>query len=164
MKLSRIYTPACILLAVCLLSSVACAQWGRQNNTSVSVFAAMDKKSDNSGYGASYTKHGYQTTDLSYVDFGDFRMAQFSQLTPRQVGPFAANFGFTVGYADRKPDALEGPDGMVSGISLVLAQTQLTQKVSLDIRASSLTKNFNPVDWFTDPDVLWAGAGLSMKF
>ncbi len=160
----------CILLlaslAVGLTVSEVSAQWrtGEVKDTSITVFAATDKKSDESGIGVALSKYDRGITDLSFTDFGEFRLAQFSKLNPGHIGPYAAYIGFAVAYADPDEGAVDVPDDMFYGLQLVLGKIDLSYDLSLDLRMSSLTEDFDPMGWFTDPDLLSLGAGLSYSF
>ena len=154
-------------LAVSLTASGVSADWrtGRAKDTSITVFAATDKKSDESGIGVALSKYDRGVTDLSFTDFGEFRLAQFSKLNPRQIGPYVAYLGFAVAYADPDDDTTaDVPDDMLYGLQLVLGKIDLSYDLSLDLRMSSLTEDFDPIGWFTQPDLLSLGAGLSYSF
>ncbi len=164
------------LLVVALMASSAAyanlgfgsSNWGmsRSKNMSLSVFMAVDKQSDESGYGVSLTQNGTQPIELSYVSLDTFRLYQFSQTTPKQFSGFKVNFGFAAAYADpieNVPD--EGtPENLYTGLTLSLARTEMAYGLALDVRATSLSKDFDPIAWFSDPDILWLGAGLSYAF
>jgi hypothetical protein len=156
---------AILAVAALVAASPANAAWGtRTKNISLSAFAVTETKSDQSGYGIALTKYGREVADLAFVDLGDFRMAQFSKLAPKQVGPWALNFGFAIAYADPKEGVVGAPDKLLTGLSVILAKSEIALGLSFDLRASSLSKDFDPIAWFTDPDVLWLGAGLSYSF
>jgi len=155
------------LLAFSLMASDVSADWrtGKAKDTSITVFAATDKKSDQSGIGVALSKYGRGITDLSFTDFGEFRLAQFSKLNPRQIGLYVAYIGFAVAYADPEDDTTaDVPDGMLYGLQLVLGKIDLSYNLSVDLRMSSLTEDFDPIGWFTQPDLLSLGAGLSYSF
>ena len=138
--------------------------YGEKKSTSLSAFVTSERKSGATGFGAAWTQRGRETADLSFADLGDFRLYQFSKLAPKQVGPYSVDFGFTIAYADPKEDLLDTPKDVLTGISVIYAKTELMMGMSLDLRVSSLSSEFNPLAWFTDPDVLWLGAGLSYTF
>jgi len=166
LKLRSIHILAGVLLFVISPAAQADVAWdtGNTKHTNLSVFAAMDTKSDESGYGAALSIYDRGLTDLSYVDLGDFRVAQFAKLSPKQIGMYSAYFGFALAHADPKVEGLDAPDGMLSGLSLIMAETDLAFGLSVELRATSLSKDFDPIAWFTDPDVLWLGAGVSYTF
>ena len=166
MRTHRIHALIAILaIAALVAASPADAAWGtRTKSMSLSVFAAIDKKSDESGYGIAITKYGREVADLSLLDLGDFRLAQFSKLAPKQIGPWALNFGFAIAYADPKEGVVGAPEKLLTGLSVILAKSEIALGLSFDLRASSLSKDFDPIAWFTDPDILWLGAGLSYSF
>ena len=127
---------------------------------------AIDKQSDKSGYGISLTQNSREPVDLSYVSLDTFRLYQFSQTSPKQFGAYKVNFGFAVAYADPVDEmpAPDTPDNMYTGITAILGRTEMAYGIALDIRATSLSKDFDPIAWFSDPDILWLGAGLSYSF
>lgn len=144
------------------------ANWIGPNatKTKLSAFAVAEKQSGESGFGAAFTRTGPQTLDISYMKVDSFSLYQVSQLQPKQIGPFSVNFGFTMAWAKATEDLPDPatPNDMLTGLSLVLAKSASASGISLDIRASSLSKEFNPIAWFSDPDVFWIGAGLSYGF
>ncbi len=144
------------------------ANWSGPNatKTKLSAFAVAEKESGESGFGAAITQTGPKTLDISYMKVDSFSLYQISQLAAKQIGPFMVNFGFTTAWAKRAAGIADPttPDNMMTGISLVLAKSASAGGISLDIRASSLSKEFNPIAWFSDPDVFWIGAGLSYGF
>ena len=156
-----------IVMLVTLAVSVASAdyQYGNKSETRLSVFMVKDTQSDESGFGAALSKLDEKLTDISYMDFGEFTLTELTQLEPKEFGPYGVYFGFAVAYA--KPDdgtVLDVPDGFVSGLALILGKVDLSYGLTLDLRASSLSKDFDPIAWFSDPDILILGAGLSHKF
>lgn len=179
MRIRSSYVLFATLLAVTLLAaSAATASLGykplgmssfglnNQKGMTLSVFAAVDRESHDSGFGVSLSQRQNGLSDMTYVDLDSFRLYQFSKLTPKQVGGYSVNFGFTLAYADPKdpnpsPDT---PSNFMSGISVVLAKSEMSSGLSLDLRGSSLSKDFDPIAWFSNPDVLWIGAGLSYSF
>jgi hypothetical protein len=124
----------------------------------------MDKKSGGSGYGIALSQYGKDVTDLSAADLGDFRLYQFSKLAPRRVGPYMVDFGFTLGYAEAKEGLPDAPKNLLTGLSVILGKSELALGMSLDLRVTSLSTEFDPLAWFTDPDIFWLGAGLSYTF
>lgn len=175
MRIRSYYVVIPALLAVTLMvSSAVCAaldgglSWGlgKSKNTTLTVFMATDRQSGESGFGASLTKKQRQPVDLSYVSLNSFRLYQISQLAPKRIGGYTVNFGFTAAYADPVDDAppLGTPEKMLTGITAVLAKTETSFGVAIDLRATSLSKDFDPIAWFINPDILWLGAGLSYSF
>ena len=157
---------AFLLVAVFIAASPATAQmsYGEKKSTCLTVFAAHEKQSGGSGYGIALSQYGKEVTDLSAADLGDFRLYQFSKLAPKKVGPYMVDFGFTVGYADPKDGFPDAPKDLFTGLVVILGKSESSQGISLDLRVSSLSREFNPMAWFTDPDIFWFGAGLSYSF
>lgn len=155
-----------ILIAVLVAIVIApvYAEWGIEKTMNLSVFAAMDKGSDESGYGASLAIHEAGITDLSFVDMDSFRFGQFAKLDPKQFGSIPVFFGFAVGYVERKDDVSDQREGLHTGLELMTDKYEIMNGFSLSLRIASLSKDFDPVAWFTDPDILWAGAGLAYEF
>jgi len=151
-----------------LIAFGSLAQWGsrEEDNSRLTVFAVIDNRNDETGFGAALTKStddGGQT-DITYIDFESYRLVQATQLSPRQFGMFTTNLGFTIAYANRNTDATDSPDGILTGLSVTLAEKDLAFGLSLDIRASALSKGVDPISWVANPDILWFGAGLSYRF
>ena len=156
-----------ILIVIVLAASAVSAAWPQDNSseTRLSVFMVTDRESRESGYGAALSRLDREMSDLSYMDFGEFTLAQFAKLAPKQLGPYTAYFGFAVGFAKPDDASIPGmPDGWLTGLGLTLGKVDLSYGLSLDLRASSLSKDFDPIAWFSDPDLLTLGAGLSFKF
>lgn len=153
------HTLIIIALAMLAASGVSAAE------TSLSVFMLKDTRSDQSGFGAALSMVDEDMTDLSYMDLGSFTLAQFAKLSPRGLGPYNAYFGFAAAFAKPDDASVPGvPKDWLSGLALMLGKTDLGYGLSLDLRASSLSKDFDPIAWFTDPDLFIVGAGLSYKF
>lgn len=155
------------VMLVILAVSVASAdyQYGNSSETTLSVFMVKDTQSDNSGFGAALSRLDQDMTDLSYMDIDKFTLAQLSKLAPKQLGPYSAYFGFAVAFAT--PDDMvipDEPEGWYSGLALVLGKVELSYGLSLELRASSLSKDFDPIAWVSDPDLFILGGGLSYKF
>ena len=148
------------LTLIVLVTSIASAA-----ETSLSVFMLKDTRSDRTGFGAALSRLDEDMTDLSYMDLGDFTLGQFSKLSKKPLGPYSVYFGFAAAFAT--PDDVVTPDvpqGWESGLALMLGKTDLGYGLSLELRASSLSKDFDPIAWLTDPDLFIVGAGLSYKF
>lgn len=151
-----------------LIASSSLAQWGsgEKDNSRLTVFAVIDNRNDETGFGVALTKSAEEgsQTDITYIDFESYRLAQVTQLSPKQFGMFTTNLGFTIAYADRDTDTTDSPDGILTGLSATLVEKDLAFGLSLDIRASSLSEGVDPISWVADPDILWFGAGLSYRF
>ena len=155
------------VMLVILAVSVASAdyQYGNSSETTLSVFMVKDTQSDNSGFGAALSRLDQDMTVLSYMDIDKFTLAQLSKLSPKQLGPYNAYFGFAVAFAT--PDDMvipDEPEGWYSGLELILGKVELSYGLSLELRASSLSHDFDPIAWLSDPDLFILGGGLSYKF
>ncbi|MHB1000302.1 MAG: hypothetical protein ACYC27_13760 [Armatimonadota bacterium] len=157
------------LVMICLVSVIS--QAGAQTiygyddkKTSLSVFAAIDTKSDDTGYGISFSMRDENVTDISYVHFDSVDLFQTARLTERQLFGFPAYIGISAAYANDRSDDTDAPNGLMTGLQVILNLAKPTSGISVDIRASSLSESINPIKWITDPDVLWAGAGISYTF
>jgi hypothetical protein len=170
---SYVVIPA--LLAVILMVSSAVyasldsgLSWGlgKSKKMTLSVFAATDRQSGESGFGASLMQNQRQPVDFSYVSLNSYRLYQISKLAPKRIGGFTLNFGFSAAYAvpvdDLQPYGT--PENLYTGLTAVLAKTETSFGVAIDVRATSLAKDVNPIAWFSNPDILWLGAGLSYSF
>lgn len=155
---------ALIILMVALLAAAAWP-YGNTSETRLSVFMVKDTQSEESGFGAALSRLDGNMTDLAYMDFGDFTLAEFAKLAPKSLGPQDAYFGFAAAYAKPDDASLPGvPDGFYSGLALILGKVDLAYGLSLDLRVSSLSKDFDPIAWLSDPDIFILGAGVSYKF
>lgn len=155
-----------VLAFGCLASVPANAQWGTavSKDTSLTVFAVKDMKSEDGGFGAALTKYDMGVTDISFADLDSFKVGTFSKLSPKQFGLFPVYLGFALGYASADDTALDAPDGMLSGLALIAYRSNLAAGLSLELRATSLSEEFDPIAWFSNPDILMVGAGLSYSF
>ena len=135
------------------------------SETTLSVFMVKDMQSEETGYGAALSKLDGNMTDLAYMNLGEFTVVEISKLSPKQLGPIDMYFGFATGFAKADSESIPGtPDGWLSGLELILGKMNLTSGLSLELRASSLSSDFDPIAWVSDPDVFILGAGLSYKF
>jgi len=156
---------ALIIVVLAASSASAALPYGNSSETTLSVFMVKDTQSDNSGFGAALSRLDQGMTDLSYMDIDKFTLAQLSKLSPKQLGPYNAYFGFAVAFAT--PDDMVIPDepqGWYSGLELILGKVELSYGLSLELRASSLSHDFDPIAWLSDPDLFILGGGLSYKF
>jgi hypothetical protein len=164
MKLRGILIVIPVLVLISAIAAGAQTFWSAdRTKTSLSVFAAIDSRSNESGYGASVTIHGPKTIDISYADFGPFQLAQIGQLAPKPMGMLSTNLGFVIGYAERD-EGTTMPEGMLSGLELMLARQEISAGMALDVKVTSLSKDFDPIAWLSSPDVLWLAAGVSYAF
>lgn len=157
-----------LIFAVITLMVASAAQATRisrdSSNTQLSVFAATDTRSDESGFGISMSRPGARDTkDLTFVNFNSYRMFQVTTLVPKEIAGYSTLYGLTMGYSERKSGDT-AIDGVTTGLMVVLAKSNVGRGMSIDIRACTMTKDVNPLKWFTDPDIFWAGAGLSFGF
>lgn len=137
-----------------------------QKSSTVSVFAATDLKSDDSGYGLSLTLKNDPNSTLTYVHFDNFDVLQVSKSQPSKLAGFPINVGIVLGYANSRVDDLEidRPDGLLTGLEASMSLGKPQSNFSVDIKASSLTESVNPIKWITDTDLLWVGAGITFKY
>lgn len=140
-----------------------------QKNSTASLFVATDTKSDESGYGVSLTMKNDPTAALTYVHFEHFDVFQVSKSKSSQIGGYPVNIGLLIGYANNRVsnnilDTTSRPDGLLSGMEASVSLGKPSSSYSIELRASSLTENVDPIKWFSDPDLLWVGAGISFKY
>ena len=167
-----------IVSVVFLLVMMPAAQTSAQSSssgkvsTSFSVMYLRDTETGSDGIGLSLTIQKHNLADITFAGFFDYFMMQASMLAPRQIGALTAYWGFSVGYAQPMTGGAadpfsywrDVPEGIMTGIQVKLAHTNIGRGFSLDLRASSMAEGLSPTKWLTDPDSLWLGAGLSYKF
>ena len=145
----------------------------RSGDTTLSVYGAYEKVSQETGFGLALSKHTEGgIADISGFAFNHSIILQSSQLRPITSGALpiyvgmtaAYSFANTSGQAGTLPDLNQAPTGFMSGLQVVFAKTQPSAGLSLDLRVSSLSKDINPVKWITNPDALCVGAGISYSF
>ena len=166
-----------LVLAILVVAAIAPAanagQPKRSGDTTLSVYGAYEKVSQEPGYGLALSTHAQgRITDISGVVFNHSIILQSSQLRPITSGALPIYIGMTAAYsfanasgqAGTLPGLNQPPTGFMSGLEVVLAKTQPSAGLSLDLRVSSLSKGVNPVKWISDPDALCVGAGISYSF
>ena len=145
----------------------------RSGDTTLSIYGAYEKVSRETGFGLALSKHAQDgIADISGFAFNHSIILQSSQLRPITSGALPIYIGMTAAYSFANPSGQAGtlpdlnrtPEGFMSGIQVVLAKTQPSAGLALDLRVSSLSKGVNPVKWITNPDALCVGAGLSYSF
>ena len=175
-KLTRAILLSVALTAIFAASQVsaqyAYSNYSSQKNSTVSVFAATDTKSNDSGYGVSLTLKSDPTAALTYVHFENFDVFQVSKSKPTQLAGYPVNVGVVLGYANSRVKEdftpygpyIERPDGLLSGLEASVSLGKPQGGFSVDLKASSLTESVNPIKWLTNPDLLWLGAGVTFKY
>ncbi|MHB0912242.1 MAG: hypothetical protein ACYC2Y_02185 [Armatimonadota bacterium] len=147
-------------LAVLIAVSSACSAYGfyqKPKESTLSVFAAVESQTGESGFGVSLDKND---SDIAYLDMGSFTVIQTAKLQSTQVAGFPVKIGFTAAYASEK-SGYDAPDGFLTGLTVLLAKGG-GDTFSFDLRASVLAKN--PINVIGNPDVMWAGAGVSFSY
>jgi hypothetical protein len=129
---------------------------------SVSAFGVADIKTSSGGWGVSLTASGQGITDISYISTGSYRLIQTSGLSSA-LGILPISVGIAAGYVDPTEDTTFSR-GFVSGLEVGMGIIKSSTGPSITIKATSLSTEFNPIKWVTDPDMLWIGAGLSFSF
>lgn len=169
-KLTRAILLSIALTAIFAASQVsaqyAYSNYSSQKSSTVSVFAATDTKSNDSGYGASLTLKSDPTATLTYVHFENFDVFQVSKSKPTQLAGYPVNVGVVLGYANNRSSDLliDRPNGLLSGLEASVNLGKPQGGFSVDLKASSLTESVNPIKWVTNPDLLWVGAGITIKY
>ncbi|MHB1456397.1 MAG: hypothetical protein ACYC0V_05715 [Armatimonadota bacterium] len=177
MKIARTMLLIIALTAIFAASQVS-AQYVYNNNNrndgkgTVNVFVATDTKSDDSGYGASLTLKSDPTATVTYIHFDNFDLIQVSKYQPTHLGGYPLKVGLSLAYANSRVNedfnpyepVMERPDGLLSGLEASVSLGKPQSNFSIDLRASSLSKNVNPLKWIGDADLLWIGAGISFKY
>ncbi|WP_319586067.1 hypothetical protein [uncultured Desulfobulbus sp.] len=180
-----------ILLSVTLTAVLAASQVSAQYNytnssssdkkSTANIFLASDTKTNESGYGVSLTLKDDPTAAMTYVHFENFDVFQVSKSQSTHLGGFPVNVGVVLGYANNRVDntpvlGIEGikplaagdsadrPNGLLTGMEASVSLGKPTGGFSIDLRASSMSKNANPIKWISDPDLLWVGAGITLKY
>lgn len=158
---------AMVFMGVAAASTASAQAWGNyswnQKTTNLSVFAAVDTKSDKSGLGVSLAMQDQGITEISYLHFDDNSIVQASKMTSKQLGGYPVLMGVSAAYSSPKVGSTT-PKGLMTGLEVVMNVGKSAKGLSIDLRASSLSKGVNPIKWITDADVLWAGAGMSYTF
>lgn len=170
MKMRIFYTLGLIaMLTTILAASQVCAQYaysnyGETKQGTVTLFAATDTKSSDSGYGLSLTLKDDPTSAVTYVHLDSFDIYQVTKSKPTQLAGYPVNMGISLGYANRRNNAADVPNGLLTGLDVSVSLGKPKSNFSVDLRASSLARNVNPIKWVTNPDVLWLGAGVTFKY
>jgi hypothetical protein len=162
-----------ILVVAATASSANAGLLKQSGDTTLSVYGAYEKVTQEPGVGLAISKHTQGgLTDISGAAFNHSIILQTGQLRPITSGAIPIYVGMTAAYSFANTSAQAGtlpavnpaPTGFMSGVQLVLAKVQPSSGLALDLRISSLSKGVNPVKWITNPDALCVGAGMSYSF
>ena len=167
MKTLRLLGVITILMAIIAISQ-ANAQYAYSNykekESTVTAYAITDLESDESGYGLSMTLKEDPTAAVTYTHLESFDMYQISKSKETKLAGYPVNLGVAVGYANNQDDTVDTPDGLVSGLEASIKLGKEDSKLSFELKACSMAEKLNPIDWLTDSDVLWVGAGVTFRF
>ena len=130
---------------------------------SVSAFGVADIETSSGGWGVSLITSRPEITDISYVSTGSYRLIQAAGLS-NALGVLPVSVGLAIGYVDPTADNPPFSRGFVSGLEVGMGIVKSSSGVSITLKATSLSTEFNPIKWVSDPDMLWIGAGLSFSF
>jgi hypothetical protein len=164
-------TATIALLALAILtvgmtsaSAYSYSTYQQPGNNLISVFGVADLREHNAGFGAAYDKVNSTNNtlaDFTYTHLPGEQTLQLAQLYGVHLDGYPVYFGFAVGYAKAKSDDPNAYEGVVTGLQAVLLQGQTHKGLSFDLRMATMTNGLSPIKWFTNPDTLWLGAGVS---